>query len=175
MEAEYNNDNRIKVAGIIEESIVDGPGIRFVLFVQGCYHKCEGCHNSHTQDFTGGEYMSIDEILKKIKENPLLDGVTFSGGEPFEQARSLSILAKKLKDLNYNIITYSGYTYEAIEEKSLEDPSWLKFIENTDILIDGRFEIAKRNLRLNFRGSENQRVIDVKETKSSGRVTLIDL
>lgn len=175
MEQEYDENQKIKIAGIIEESIVDGPGMRFVLFVQGCNHKCEGCHNSHTQDFNGGEYMTIGEILEKIRENPLLDGVTFSGGEPFEQADVLSKLAKQLRQLNYHVITYSGYTYEAIEKRALEDLGWSELIENSDVLIDGRFENEKRNLKLRFRGSENQRVIDIKKTKSTGVITLIDL
>ncbi len=165
----------IKVAGIVEESIVDGPGIRFVVFVQGCYHKCEGCHNSHTQDFNGGECMSVSSIIQKVKDNPLLDGVTLSGGEPFEQADTVSILAEQLKSLEYNVITYSGYTYEQIKEKALNDDSWLRLIENTDILIDGRFEIEKRNLMLNFKGSENQRIIDVKASKENKKITVVEL
>ena len=175
MAQEYKKQSKIKIAGIVEESIVDGPGIRFVLFVQGCTHNCEGCHNSHTQDFSGGEYISIDEILKMIYENPLLDGVTFSGGDPFEQAEALSELSRQLKISNYHLITYSGYTYEEIEKKSLENQAWADLIENTDILIDGRFELSRRNLKLKFRGSENQRVIDIKETKSSEKITIIDL
>ena len=164
---EVSKDEMIKVAGIVQESIVDGPGIRFVVFVQGCYHKCEGCHNTHTQDFGGGEEISIQSIIDQVKENPLLDGITLSGGEPFEQADSVSILAEQLKSLDYNVITYSGYTYEQIMEKALADDSWLRLIENTDVLIDGRFEIEKRNLMLNFKGSENQRIIDVKASNEN--------
>lgn len=173
MEQEYNK--RLKVAGIIEESIVDGPGIRFVLFVQGCNHKCEGCHNSHTQEFNGGEYMLVDDILEKICENPLLDGVTFSGGEPFEQADVLSILAEELKQLGYHLITYSGYKYEEIEKKASENLDWYNLLKNSDILIDGRFESEKRNLKLRFRGSENQRIIDVEKTKLNSIITIVDL
>lgn len=172
--ADYK-DKSIKVAGIVEESIVDGPGIRFVVFVQGCNHKCKGCHNSHTQDFSGGEYMSLESIIQKIIDNPLLDGVTLSGGEPFEQAETVSILAQGLKSLDYNVITYSGYTYEKIKEKALNYDSWLRLIENTDILIDGRFEIEKRNLKLNFRGSENQRIVDVKASEANKKITLIEI
>ena len=173
---EVSKSEKIKVAGIVDESIVDGPGIRFVVFVQGCKHKCEGCHNSHTQDFSsGGEYMSVSSLVERIKENPLLDGVTLSGGEPFEQADVVSVLAKRLKELDYNIITYSGFTYEDIKRKGKENSSWSDLLENTDILIDGRFEIQKRNLRLNFRGSENQRIIDVKSTEENKEITLIEL
>lgn len=172
---EISKTEKIKVAGIVEESIVDGPGIRFVIFVQGCNHKCEGCHNSHTQDFNGGEYTSVSSLVDRIQENPLLDGVTFSGGEPFEQAQVMSKLAKRLKDLDYHIITYSGFTYEDIEQRGKSDTSWLELLENTDILIDGRFEMPRRNLKLNFRGSENQRIIDVKTTKKDKKITFIEL
>lgn len=172
---EVSKNEQIKVAGIVDESIVDGPGIRFVVFVQGCKHKCEGCHNSHTQDFNGGEYMSVSSLIKRIKENPLLDGVTLSGGEPFEQSQSVSELAKQLKELKYHIITYSGFTYEDIQIRGIENPSYLKLLDNTDILIDGKFELLKRNLKLNFRGSENQRIIDVPATKKNKEITTIEL
>lgn len=172
---EDSKDTEIKVAGLVEESIVDGPGIRFVVFVQGCRHKCEDCHNSHTQNFDGGEYMSVDTLVNKVKENPLIDGVTLSGGEPFEQSRAVSKLAKQLKKLNYHIITYSGYTYEQIQDKKLGQPSYKDLLDNTDILIDGRFEKKRRNLTLNFRGSENQRIIDVKASKDKGEIIIIEL
>ena len=171
---EISKDGQIKVAGIVDESIVDGPGIRFVVFVQGCKHKCEGCHNSHTQNFSGGEYMSVSSLIKRVKENPLLDGVTLSGGEPFEQSGAVSIFAKELKELNYNVITYSGFTYEDIERKGEENSSYLELLNNTDVLIDGRFEMPKRNLKLNFRGSENQRIIDVKATRKNEEITTIE-
>lgn len=169
------DQSKIRIAGVVEESIVDGPGIRFTIFAQGCYHKCEGCHNEHTQDFGGGEERTIDSILEEIKENPLLDGVTFSGGEPFEQSESLSVIAKELKQLNYHTITYSGYTYEEIIEKSKDRPSFLELLKYTDILVDGKFMMDKRNLRLKFRGSENQRIIDMKETMKIGYVVTIEL
>lgn len=167
-----SKDIKIKVAGVVEESIVDGPGIRFVVFVQGCNHKCPGCHNEHSQDFSGGKYMSISTIIEKLKENPLLDGVTLSGGEPFGQADVVSKLAEELKLLDYNVMTYSGYTYEQIEEKALTDNGFSRLIENTDILIDGRFEEEERNLTLNFRGSENQRIIDISATKANKEIIL---
>lgn len=169
------NDTKIKLAGIVEESIVDGPGIRLVVFVQGCNHKCLGCHNEHSQDFSGGEYKSISSIIEKVKENPLLDGVTLSGGEPFEQAFGVSKLAEELKRLDYNIITYSGYTYEQIQERTLRDYDFLRLIENTDILIDGKFEESQRNLMLNFRGSENQRIIDVEASKKNKKIITKEL
>lgn len=162
--------NDIRVAGIVKESIVDGPGIRLVVFTQGCKHNCLGCHNPHTHSFEGGELVSIESIVNMVKDNPLLDGITLSGGEPFEQARALSKLAKIIRGLGYNIITYTGYTYEFIVSSFSENPHWEKLLQNTDILIDGRFEIEKRNLALKFRGSENQRIIDIQRTMQEGKI-----
>ncbi len=160
----------IRIAGIVKESIVDGPGIRLVVFTQGCRHNCLGCHNPHTHSFEGGGLINIESIISMVKENPLLDGITLSGGEPFEQAKALSKLAKSIRELGYNIITYTGYTYEFIISSFSEKPYWEELLQNTDILIDGKFEIEKRNLTLKFRGSENQRIIDVGRTKQEGKI-----
>lgn len=162
--------NGIRVAGIVKESIVDGPGIRLVVFTQGCKHNCLGCHNPHTHSFEGGEVVSVESIVSMVKENPLLDGITLSGGEPFEQAKALSKLAKIIKELGLNVVTYTGYTYEFIVSSFSEHTGWEELLENTDILIDGRFEIEKRNLALKFRGSENQRIIDIKRTMQEGKI-----
>lgn len=166
--------NMVRVAGVVEESIVDGPGIRFVVFTQGCRHNCQGCHNMHTHSFDGGKLISMDSILHKVQENPLLDGVTLSGGEPFEQAVVLSSLSIELKKLGRHIITYTGYTYEYIVEKAKKMEGWMDLLHHTDILIDGRFEVEKKNLNLRFRGSENQRVIDVKKTQLNKQIVLVE-
>lgn len=165
-------NSTIQISGIIEESIVDGPGIRFVVFAQGCKHNCTGCHNPETHSFTGGYPVSISKIIQQVENNPLLDGVTFSGGEPFEQAASFATLALAIKEKGLNVITYSGYTFEAILEQSKKEPSWALLLENTDLLIDGPFLMEKRNLLLPFRGSENQRIIDVKESLAQGRAVI---
>ena len=107
-------NNMVKVAGIVEESIVDGPGIRLVIFTQGCSHNCQGCHNKHTHSSNDGKLISIENIISKVQGNPFLDGVTLSGGEPFEQAKVLSSLSMELKKLGHNIITYTGYTLSLI-------------------------------------------------------------
>ena len=107
-------DATLRIAGIVKESIVDGPGIRLVIFAQGCKHNCPGCHNPETHSFEGGNLISVEEILEKVKKNPLLDGVTFSGGDPFEQGEAFSILGEKVKTLGLNVMTYTGYTYEEI-------------------------------------------------------------
>ena len=165
----------IRIAGIIEESIVDGPGIRLVVFTQGCKHNCKDCQNQHTHSFEGGKLISIDSIIDKMKENPLIDGITLSGGEPFEQAKELSILAKKAKLLGYDIITYTGYEYEYLESNSSELNSWNDLLQNTDILIDGKFDIEKKDLKLRFRGSTNQRIIDVEKTRIKKEVIEVDI
>lgn len=149
---------KIRVAGIVEESIVDGPGIRLVVFTQGCKHNCKGCHNPESHSFTGGYLMEIEEILEEIKSNPLLDGLTLSGGEPFEQWEACSELAKEVKKLGLNVVTYTGYTFEEI----LKNDGFKKLLLQTDTLIDGKFEIDEKSLLLQFRGSKNQRIINVK-------------
>lgn len=150
--------NEIRIAGIVEESIVDGAGIRLVVFTQGCNHNCTGCHNPESHSFSGGKLINIDDILVMIKENPLLDGITFSGGEPFEQALVCSILASKVKELGLNVIVYTGYTFEQI----LKNDQFKELLLQTDTLIDGKFDIKQKSLMLKFRGSKNQRIIDVK-------------
>ncbi|NLW25447.1 MAG: anaerobic ribonucleoside-triphosphate reductase activating protein [Clostridia bacterium] len=164
----------IRIAGIIKESIVDGPGIRMVVFAQGCKHKCPGCHNPETHSFNGGTLVTVDSILELAKKNPLLDGITFSGGEPFEQAEAFAVLAQEVKKLNLDIVTYTGYTYEYILENSSRHRGWGALLDKTDILVDGRYESNKRNLLLKFRGSENQRIIDVKRTKAEKRIVILN-
>lgn len=154
-------ERKIRVAGVVQESIVDGPGIRYVVFAQGCNHKCEGCHNHHTHSFEEGTDMDIDTIFSHIQNNPLLDGITLSGGEPFEQADVLSELAYKVKGIGLNVMTYTGYTFEQLKHQKENRKDWEKLIRATDILVDGRFDKAKKRLGLRFRGSENQRIIDV--------------
>ena len=154
-------DDKLRVAGLIEESIVDGPGIRFVIFMQGCPHNCYGCHNPDTHDPNGGYDMSIDEIVTKISNNPLIDGVTISGGEPFWQADKLIKLVYKLKEMKYNILVYSGYTFEELVEKAKKDQNIKNLLLTIDTLIDGPFELEKKDYNLDFRGSSNQRVIDM--------------
>lgn len=153
---------------------MDGPGIRMVVFAQGCKHRCPGCHNPETHSFDGGTLVTVDSIIDQAKKNPLLDGITFSGGEPFEQAEAFAVLAKEAKKLNLNIVTYTGYTYEYIVENFLNFSGWEALLNETDILVDGRYEEDKRNLLLKFRGSENQRIIDIKRTKSENRIVVMD-
>lgn len=161
---------RIRLAGIAYESLVNGPGMRRVLFAQGCKHNCAGCFNPETHDFSGGEEMDMDEIIKDIAENPMLKGVTFSGGDPLEQAEEFAYIAEKVKALGLNVWCYTGYTYEYIIKNLANDSHLATLLNNIDVLVDGRFDISKTQNSLRFRGSTNQRFIDVKESLESGLI-----
>lgn len=160
----------LRIAGTQRDSIVDGPGIRYVIFTQGCPHHCEGCHNPQTHDFEGGEVADVEGILKEIFENRLVGGVTFSGGEPFCQADALVPIAEALKARGKHLMIYTGYLLEELQK--MPDAGVQKLLELADILVDGRFVLAQRNLTLPYRGSENQRVIDMVKTRATGEVVL---
>lgn len=151
---------KLRLFGCVNDSIVDGPGLRYTIFVQGCHHNCLGCHNPESHDINGGYVKEIAEILKEIDENPLLDGITLSGGEPMLQVETSIELSKEVKKRNLNIILYSGYTYEQI----IDDVNKKSLLELCDMLIDGKFELEKRSLSLLYRGSSNQRLINVQES-----------
>lgn len=160
---------KLRLAGVIKESIVDGPGIRFTVFVQGCPHKCRGCHNPQTHDYAGGYDSSVERIIEEIKKNPILQGVTLSGGEPFEQAEALTELAKQAHEMGLNIVTYTGYTFERLVEGFNDNPGWKSLLGETDYLIDGPFILEQKSLMLHFRGSKNQRILNVKESLKENR------
>lgn len=166
--------NTIRLAGVVRESIVDGPGLRFTVFCQGCPHGCEGCHNPATHDFEGGYDCEISKIIAAVDENPLLDGVTFSGGEPMCQPEAFTVLAEELKKRNLNIMIYTGYTYEELLKLAETRPAVGKLLELTDYLVDGRFILAQRDLTLPFRGSTNQRILDMKQTLAAGKPVLAE-
>lgn len=162
----------IRVAGLVNDSIVDGPGFRFTVFTQGCPHHCTGCHNPQTHDFEGGNDMDTDEIIARIRKNPLLDGVTLSGGEPFCQSDACAEIAKAAKEMGLNVWSYSGYTFEELISGRKE---WRKFLQEVDVLVDGRFELSKRTLECRFRGSWNQRLVDVQASLAQGNVVEISI
>ncbi len=159
----------IRIAGAIQESIVDGPGIRYVIFTQGCPFHCKGCHNPQAQSLSGGIDVKLNILYEEIISDPLIKGVTFSGGEPFIQSSPLVILSKFLKEKGYSIWSYSGFIYE----KLASDPIYLKLLKEIDVLVDGPFILAKKSLELDFRGSSNQRIIDVKESLNQNKVILM--
>ena len=160
----------IRVCGIEREAIVDGPGCRYVLFVQGCPHRCPGCHNPESHDFEGGTDMTAEEVFADIMKNPHLRGVTFSGGEPFEQVPALLKLAGMIKEAGLSLMSYSGYTLE--ELRGRHDAETDELLGMLDILVDGRYVESLRNLTLIYRGSENQRVIDMNKTREAGEIRL---
>lgn len=164
---------KLRIAGTVNDSIVDGTGIRFTIFTQGCPHRCRGCHNPETHDFNGGKVIDTAELLEKIKGNPLLDGVTFSGGEPFMQADALADLAVEIKKLGLNIITYTGFTFEELF-KNRDKNGWGRLLEMSDYLIDGKFEIDKKDWEIKFRGSSNQRYLDCRKSLTEGRAVEIE-
>lgn len=155
----------LKLAGMVEDSIVDGPGLRMAIFAQGCPHHCPGCHNPETWSFEGGTEISEERVFEIVKTNPLCGGVTFSGGEPFAQAEAFSLLAGLLKTEGYEIASYSGYTFEQLLAGNEKQRELLKKI---DILIDGLFVEKERSVELNFRGSRNQRILDVPASLKAG-------
>ena len=167
-------DKNIRLSGIAYESLVNGPGMRRVFFAQGCRHNCKGCFNPDTHDFNGGESCNMDELIQAVLENPMLRGVTFSGGDPWEQAEKFAYMAKVFKKDNLNVWCYTGYTYEYILEYQTEIQGWNELLNNIDVLVDGRFEEENMQEGLKFRGSSNQRIIDVRESIKQGNVVTLN-
>lgn len=166
---------KIKLAGLVADSIVDGPGFRFTIFTQGCPHHCEGCHNPQTHDFNGGRYADCDKIIEKIRQNKLTSGVTFSGGEPFCQPVPCAYTAKRLKELDYHLMAFTGFTFEQLLEMSEKDIHVKEFLSCLDVIIDGKFDLSQRSLELKYKGSKNQRTIDVQESLKQGRAVEIEI
>lgn len=156
----------IRIAGLVPESFVDGDGIRFAIFMQGCLRHCEGCHNPETHDLNGGRLVDTNEIISEIKKNPLLDGITLTGGEPFLQINAAEELARAAKNLGLNVWCYTGFNFEELP------PATSTLLENIDVLIDGEYIENLRDLELQFRGSSNQRIIDIKKTREQNKIVL---
>lgn len=159
---------QLRLSAVIKESIVDGPGMRYVVFAQGCPHKCVGCHNPKTHDFSGGFDVFVEDILKDFDSNPFLDGITLSGGEPFSQSGVMLELAKGIKARGKTVVAYSGWTYDELVSLSEKDRGIKKLLNCVDILIDGRYEETSKDLRLVFRGSKNQSIVDVVKSMECG-------
>ena len=151
----------LRISGVISESIVDGPGFRYVVFTQGCPHGCPGCHNPQTHDFNGGTLIDPLTLLPEIDENPLLAGVTFSGGEPFVQPEALLPLAREIKARGLHLLIFSGYTYEQLQAMAASSEATAQLLRLCDTLIDGPYIEEQRDLTLQFRGSANQRVLQL--------------
>lgn len=164
-------NSHILVSGIMHSSSVDGTGFRDVLFVSYCPHHCDGCHNPETWDKKNGRLMTVRSVYEELTQSDITN-ITFSGGEPFEQARELAFLAKYIKmHHRKNFWVYSGYTFEQI----IADPEKKVLLDECDVLVDGRFEKENRELNMRFRGSLNQRIIDIKKSLEKGEAVLLDL
>ena len=152
---------QLRIAGLVKESVVDGPGIRFTIFTQGCTLRCPGCHNPATHDVAGGYLVDINELLAAIKQGQLITGVTFSGGEPFLQAAACARLAQLIRQQRpeLNILSYSGYYYAQLLQMAATNLAIGEFLQALDILIEGPYEAEKRDLDLAFRGSSNQQIV----------------
>jgi len=161
----------MRLSGIVPESIVDGPGLRIVIFAQGCPHQCPYCHNPETWDSGGGKEFSVKQVIRNLKQHKKNKrGITFSGGEPFLQSAELVQVAQAARQMGWDIVTYTGFTYEQLIADPNSDIQALLSV--TDLLIDGKYIHALRNIELQFRGSSNQRLIDVAATQKSGRMVL---
>lgn len=167
---------KLRINGLVEESIVDGPGMRFVVFTQGCPHKCEGCHNPDTHAPDGGYLVDTAEILDRFQDNPLLHGMTFSGGEPFMQPEALCFLAEQVKASGKSLVIYTGYTCEVLTRWSRRQHSVARLLELADILVDGLYVEKLRDLELPYRGSSNQRLLyreDIREIAAKNSLSLL--
>lgn len=147
----------IKILNVLHDTTVDGPGLRTSIYCAGCAHHCPGCHNPESWDFAAGHDVEIDELVQEIKSDPYAD-VTFSGGDPFYQAKAFAELARRIKaETKKNIWCYTGFLFEEL----LKHPDCMELLEQLDVLVDGPFILEKRDEDLLFCGSPNQRLIDV--------------
>lgn len=164
------SEEYIKISGIVKESTVDGPGFRYVIFTQGCPHKCKGCHNEQTHNIENGYYIKTSEILEEINKNPLLRGITISGGEPFLQANKISKLISKINKKKHDVIVYTGYKFETLLELAKTENKFIDVINQADVIMDGKFILELKSNNTLFRGSSNQRAIDVKKSLNSNDI-----
>lgn len=165
----------MRISGLISESIVDGPGLRFVVFFQGCLHNCYNCHNSHTHDLNGGYEITLEEIINKIKQNTYIDGITLSGGDPLFQVSECLSLIEEINKLNLNIIIYTGFTFEELIKMGESNEKYIQILEKIDCLIDGKFIENLKSLDLKYVGSSNQRLIDTKKSLKTNKIVLYDV
>lgn len=159
----------VRVAGIVPNSIVDGIGLRMAVFFQGCNHGCKGCHNPHTWNIEGGYLTTTTDILRDYAEDPLLDGITLTGGEPFLQSAAAAVLAAGAKRHKGNVWCYTGFLYEELIAQ--QDPSVQELLSLVDVLVDGPFILEKKDISLQWRGSSNQRILRLKEGAVVERVS----
>ena len=162
----------IRIFGTVNDTIVDGPGLRFGVFVQGCSHECPGCHNPESWPADGGTMRTTDDVLAEIHENKLVRNVTLSGGDPFEQAAPCALLAETLTGEGYDVWCYTGYLFEDLQERAREDADVNRLLANINVLVDGPYVEALGSYELHWRGSSNQRLIDMRKTRAAGKIVL---
>lgn len=162
----------LRVVDIVEGTAVDGPGLRTSIYFAGCAHKCPECHNSSTWPFDSGRVWDVEEVLNVVKYNDF--NVTFSGGDPMYQAKAILPLAKAIKTLGYTIWCYSGFTFEQLLQTSAPEGA-AELLQYIDVLVDGPFVAALRDTDLRFRGSANQRIINVQASLENDKVIQIEL
>lgn len=165
------DSTEIRISGIARDSIVDGEGIRLTVFTQGCPRRCPGCHNPETQPLVGGRTTTVGAVVAELDENPLLTGLTLSGGEPFLQPGALLPLARAAHARGLDVWSYTGFTLEELRAQGDTDVDAL--LEELDVLVDGDYREELRDLTLHFRGSRNQRIIDLVATRRTGELTLL--
>jgi anaerobic ribonucleoside-triphosphate reductase activating protein len=162
----------LRLAGIKRDCIVDGPGLRLSIYTQGCFHRCPGCHNPETQDPGGGSPVQVAALVDLIDSCSGLDGITISGGEPFEQPQPVSVLASAVIERGLNLVLYSGYNFEKLLLMSQSNRHISNILNCGWLLIDGPFIMSERDLTIAFRGSRNQRIIDLPGSLQSNQVLL---
>ncbi len=166
----------IRLAGDLQsDSIVDGTGVRTVIWTQGCGHHCPNCHNPGTWDFDGGEEVDVDDVIDRINDLECQDGITFSGGDPFYQPAACAVIAKAIRKTKMNIWCYTGFTFEQLLKMSKKDKAIMDFLKNIDVLVDGLFIQRLHSYNLKFKGSSNQRIIDVTKSLKNNKIVLAKL
>ena len=164
---------RFATRDIQQDSIVDGEGIRSVIWFQGCSHNCPGCHNPETHDFNAGVIVSLEEMKAQIDELEYQAGVTFSGGDPMMQVEALTELASYVKEKGMNVWCYTGFTFEELIILAEKNDNYKKALEQIDVLVDGKFVLELKSFDVQFRGSSNQRILDVSKSLKEGKAVKI--
>lgn len=159
----------MRIAGQRKHSFVDGPGIRYVIFFQGCIHNCPGCHNPDTHDPNGGTEVPVERVISEMLKVKHIGGVTLSGGDPLLQPEACIAIADAAHKQGYDVWAYTGWTFETI----LEDRDKRKVLQHLDVLVDGQFVVALRSEQCKYRGSTNQRIIDCQTSLERGQAVEI--
>lgn len=166
---------KIRLAAPLQyDSVVDGEGIRTVIWTQGCSHNCKGCHNPETHDFKGGALIDIEDIKKELMNLKFQDGITLSGGDPFMQPDACLEIAKFAKKIGLNVWTYTGFTFDQLKTLGRTKPVIIELLKNIDVLIDGKFVLEEKTYEAPYRGSKNQRIIDVQQSLIKNEIVIVD-